>query len=207
MMNAERRMDKERNESRRLSSKRSWAAVALLTGGLILSILMADVLLTGNVLAAAPIEDALCEVCRNASDPVQYTYMASLDAAGRAAEAVSGAGLTIGVPSDPLQYTTLVALTAARSGSPVVTGAGLTIGVPSDPLQYTTLVALAAAESESPVVTGAGLTIGVPSDPLQYTTLVALAAAERDAGMAATAARFNAMAECFAASQLLCSIR
>jgi hypothetical protein len=45
---------------------------------------------------------------------VQYTFLVALNVVERETGAVSGAGLTIGVPSDPMQYMSLVALSAAE---------------------------------------------------------------------------------------------
>jgi len=140
-MNGERRVSRNRIGRGRLSAGRFWRAVALLSVGLVLSILVAPVLLPGNVSVAAPAEDVPCTVCGRASDPVQYTTLVALSTAERETGAVSGAGLTIGVPSDPVQYAFLAARAAAERETGICSGAGLTIGVPSDPVQYTFLIA------------------------------------------------------------------
>jgi hypothetical protein len=106
--------------------------------------------------------------------------------------------------SDPVQYTTLKALSAAEGETDAISGAGLTIGDASDPLQYATLKALSAAEGEIDAISGAGLTIGDASDPVQYTFLALRAAMAREAGIAASGARYNGLAECYGVANVLC---
>jgi hypothetical protein len=108
-----------------------------------------------TVSAAAPMADVPCRACDEAADPVQYTTLVALSAKEWETGAVSGAGLTIGVPSDPVQYTFLVAGRAAEREAGAVSGAGLTIGVASDPVQYRSLVARAEAAREASVAASA----------------------------------------------------
>lgn len=170
-MNAERRVSNsnqiELEHVVRIGFRYYEGAVILLTAGLILSIL-AGSLLPVVIVLAAPEEDVPCQVCPEASDPVQYTHLAVRAAKEREAGATNASGLAVGDVSDPVQYTFLAA------------------GAASDPVQYTSLVARVAEDREAGAVRAAGLAVGDASDPVQYAFLAARSAAARGSDCALT---------------------
>jgi hypothetical protein len=179
-MNTRRRVSRNRTERGKLGFGRSRGAVAPLTVGLVLSILVIPVLLMGNVSAAAPVEDVPCTVCADASDPVQYTYLAA-----RAAAVVRGADFDF--LDRELRY---------AGGYGLRPVARVARGADFDFLDHE--LRYAGGYTLRPAIV-AGLTIDDASDPIQYTFLAARSAAEREASIAASAARYEAMAECYAA--------
>jgi hypothetical protein len=202
-----------RIEIGRPSFRRFWSRVGHMTVGLILVILALSALPLATVAVAAPVEDVPCAVCDEASDPVQYTTLlaaavakreasvaasaarysglAEMYASGREAGAASGAGLMIGIPSDPTQLVPLNARAVADREASVAASAA----------RYSALAAMYASDRAVGAARGAGLMIGIPSDPTQLVPLNARAVADREASVAASAARYSALAAMYAADR------
>jgi hypothetical protein len=92
---------------------------------------------------------------------------------------------------DPVQYTTLVTAAAARREASVAASAA----------RYSALAEMYASDREVGAASGAGLMIGIPSDPTQLVPLNARAVADREASVAASAARYSALAAMYAADR------
>jgi hypothetical protein len=188
MMNAERRLRKanriERGEPRFGSSGPGFR---LLAAGLALSLIAVSVLSLGGVSVAAPVDDVPCTECSSISDPLAYTNLQSRLASERDASVAASAARwkaiarSFALGSDPASMAS-----AAR---------------------YSGLAAMYAAESEMGVASSAGLSIGDASDPVQYTFLAADRSGALDAAFLAYAARLQGLADCYAPSNLICSIK
>ena len=103
-MNVERKADGGRGGLRgRPRSDWSQGIAALLSVGVLASMLVVSLLLTGNA-SAAPVADVACELCGEASDPVQYSFLARGERSAASIGAVNAVPSVLGNASDPVQY-------------------------------------------------------------------------------------------------------
>ncbi|MBS3784540.1 MAG: hypothetical protein KGY78_08850 [Anaerolineae bacterium] len=110
-MNVERKADGGRGGLRgRPRSDWSQGIAALLSVGVLASVLVVSLLLTGTA-SAAPVADVACELCGEASDPVQYSFLARGERSAASIGAVNAVPSVLGNASDPVQ----VSFAASRS--------------------------------------------------------------------------------------------
>jgi hypothetical protein len=112
-------------------------------------------------------------------------------------DTASEAALPLGIPSDPTQLVPLNARAVAESKMDTASEAALALGIPSDPTQLV------------PVGTGdlAGDQASVAASAARHNALAVYNGEALDAAQLAYAARLEALADCYAPCNLVCSVK
>jgi hypothetical protein len=180
---------------------------------LVVTILAVAVLSLGGAATAGSIADIPCEECAEASDPVEftsllaeavakreasiaastarYTGLAQMYAEDREMSVASEGSVALGIPADPTWLVPLNSRAVARREASTAASAA----------RYSALAEMYAVERETDAASEAPLALGIPSDPTQLVPLSARAVARREASVAASAARYSALADLYAADR------